>query len=351
MPLQEAAGENLVVFHETVVKSVTLDEQGKKIRSLIAIQRSPRSSLVARGYDLLPSQDLADWYSPDDSQRFTKRVLKFCASAGKMPVFIEATEWGEVLALSGADYLQGAEIEEQKKDCLDTAGQSTVYCFVQEIHDTAQTQPEAGQEVEHLGYGDYQEKPNAWDLIWTYRRIGGEGPPAVGDLCLQNWGYSPSREQGGNDYPFGYLFLSKDKTAASVDDWRGGINLETLAAAEARAYGWHHWFRKQAPEKFSPENIALNGRELGTAHGLAKLPYIRDTRRSIGLDDFVLQFASLSGPASQVTGEKFPDRIALGSYAADIHPLTGKILPEYLKEAHDTLPFYIPFRALTHYQF
>lgn len=351
LPLQEAVGDKLVVFHETVVKSVERDSSGKKILSLTAIQRTPRESLAARGYDRLPSADLAEWYSPDDSKRFTKTVLRFGKSTQQPPVFIEATEWGEVLALSGADYLQGVEIDETKPECLDTTGQSTVYCFVQEIHNTAQPQPEAGKEVKHLGYGDYQEKPKAWDLIWTYRRIGGAGPPEVGDLCLQNWGYSAKLGHGGNDYPFGYLFLSQQKTAESRGDWQGGINLESLAAAEERAYGWHHWFRQQAPEQFPAESISLAGEELGTGHGLAKLPYIRDTRRSIGLDGFVLQFESLTGPAANVTGEKFHDRIALGAYAADIHPLHDATLPEYLKAAHDTLPFHIPFRALTHHQF
>ena len=102
---------------------------------------------------------------------------------------------------------------------------------------------------------------------------------------------------------------------------------------------------------FEPDQITLNGSELGTGHGLAKLPYIRDTRRSIGLDGFVLKFEDISGPASQKTGTKFPDRIALGAYAADIHPLVSCSYPAHTKVAHDTLPFYLPFRALTHYRF
>jgi hypothetical protein len=87
---------------------------------------------------------------------------------------------------------------------------------------------------------------------------------------------------------------------------------------------------------------------LGTGHGLAKLPYIRDTRRAIGLDGFVLRFADLSGPAAQRTGTVFPDRIALGAYPADIHPVSTCSMPDYAVAAHDTLPFSIPFRALTH---
>jgi hypothetical protein len=62
----------------------------------------------------------------------------------------------------------------------------------------------------------------------------------------------------------------------------------------------------------------------------------------------VLRFADLSGPAAQRTGTVFPDRIALGAYPADIHPIAGCDMPDYCQAAHDTLPFCVPFRALTH---
>ena len=80
------------------------------------------------------------------------------------------------------------------------------------------------------------------------------------------------------------------------------------------------------------------------------MPYIRDTRRAIGLDGFILKFDDLTGPASQKTGTVFPDRIALGAYPVDIHALSGCDLPDHYKGKHDTLPFCIPFRALTHYK-
>jgi hypothetical protein len=64
-----------------------------------------------------------------------------------------------------------------------------------------------------------------------------------------------------------------------------------------------------------------------------------------------LTYADLAGPARQRTATRFADRIALGAYPADIHRLTGVEYPAYLAAAHDTLPFHIPFRALTNRQF
>ena len=106
----------------------------------------------------------------------------------------------------------------------------------------------------------------------------------------------------------------------------------------------------RCPTGIDPYQITLAAAELGTDHGLSKLPYIRDTRRAVGLDGFILKFSDLTGPAAQQTGTVFPDRIALGAYPADVHPLTQCDFPEYVRSAHDTLPFYIPFRALTHYR-
>ncbi|QEG32899.1 FAD-dependent oxidoreductase [Bythopirellula goksoeyrii] len=351
LPLQKESGDNLTVFLDTVVKRIEVDEDSGKIQSLTAIRRIPSPDLEAKGYDRLPSQDISDWYSQEPSDRFSKDVLFFGSHTDRAPIFIDATEWGELLALSGAKYLVGAEHVEGETSSNDVCGQATVYCFVQELHSTPQEQPTCEKDLSTFGFADYAEKENAWDLIWTYRRIHGKDKPSPGDLCLQNWGYSGRRKEGGNDYPFGFLFKSIADTTAELADWRGGIDLGVLSAAEHRAFGWHEWFRQNAPAPIEPDQITLNGAELGTDHGLAKLPYIRDTRRSIGLDGFILKFDDLSGPASQVTGTKFTDRIALGAYAADIHPLVSCTYPAHTKAAHDTLPFYLPFRALTHYRF
>ncbi len=350
-PLQQAAGDRLVVFLETVVKRVELSADGSRVASITCVSRSPRATVPDRGYDRLPSEDLADWYSPRDSERFTKRVLRFASSRAERPtVFIDATEWGEVLALSGKPYLQGVEEADGSLECRDTCGQATVYCFAQELHAESVGEPDRTVSATKLGYGAYRDKPDAWTKIWTYRRIRGRTPAATtGDICLQNWGYSEKVHEGGNDYPFHYLFLPRDQAAAEATDWRGGINLEALRGAEDRAFGWHQWFRSRAGDAgIDPARISLSPAVLGTGHGLAKLPYIRDTRRAIGLDGFVLRFADMTGPASQKTGTVFPDRIALGAYPADIHPIAGCDMPDYCTAAHDTLPFCVPFRALTH---
>ena len=345
-PRERELAPKLTVFRETVVKRV--ETEGRRITAIVAIQREPREGVAHAGYDRLPSQDLADWYSPTDSPRFTKTTLRFTA-----PVFVEATEWGEVLALADAPLLQGVEVEDGSVDGDDTLGQSTTYGFVQKMHsEPVDDHPEI-EPVENLGLGAYHDRPNAWQLIWTYRRLRGEGREASpGELSLQNWGYSIDRSEGGNDYPFGYLFLSRKRTAAQRDDWRGGVDLDVMAAAEKRALAWHDWFRHAAPDGVSPDQITLEGEVLGSGHGLSKLPYIRDTRRSVGVGGFLLNFEDLIGEItpeglSRATGTPFKDTVALGAYAADIHPLVGYQYPPHVHENHPTLPFCLPLRSLT----
>ena len=356
LPLERAAGASgkLVVFRETVVKRVIAKDG--RIVSLTAIRRTPRPGLAARGYDRLPSADLADWYSATPSDRFDKEVLEFplIAPDGRPRAVIDATEWGEVLALGGGRYLQGVEAVDGGLEGDDACGQATVFDLVERIEPKPTDEPPGPTGVDRLGFGSYASKPDAWDLIWTYRRIRGKSAkPAVGDLSLQNWGYSGRDGHGGNDYPFGYLFTPRSAAAAERADWRGGVDLAVMAAAERRALAWHAWFKEHAPraEGIEPGQVILDRGALGTAHGLAKLPYIRDTRRSVGLDGYVLKFADIAGPAARVTGTRFKDRVAIGAYPADIHGVVTCTMPAYVHAHDETLPYYIPLRALTNGDF
>jgi arylsulfatase A-like enzyme len=344
LPWEERLKGKLVVYRETVVKRLQRDPVSGRIGSVDAIQRIVRPGILHRGYDRLPSQDLADWYAETPSDRFEKRLIRFEA-----PVFVDGTEWGELMPLANVSYLQGVDVTDGALEGNDRSGQSTVFGFVQKLHAGPVEDSATPANVEGMGLGSYQEKANAWKQIWTYRRLLGHGEgPQVGDLSLQNWGYSTTHGHGGNDYPFGYVFLNKEQTAQSLADWRGGVDLQVLAAAEQRAFSWHRWFKHAAPEGINPTHLALEPSVLGTGHGLAKLPYIRDTRRAIGLDDFVLKIADLIGEPGASQARAFEDTIAIGCYPADVHPLAGVSYPPHILEHYDTRPFNIPFRALTH---
>ena len=98
----------------------------------------------------------------------------------------------------------------------------------------------------------------------------------------------------------------------------------------------------------------LNYTEAGTQTGLPKMTYLRDTRRSIGLDGFRLTYPPMNNEGNgsvngSYTGVRFYDSVAIGDYPVDIHQLNPKVcvLPSYAKAGIPILPYYIPFRALT----
>ncbi|TWT35641.1 tricarballylate dehydrogenase [Posidoniimonas corsicana] len=353
LPRERRLHDRLTVFRDTVVKSVTTDKANRRITGVTAIQRLPRPGVAANGYDRLLSEELADWYSVAPSERFDKHVYVFSAGADRQTVFIDATEWGEVLALSGASYLIGAEDPEKPLAGSSACGQAITFGFVMRYHSSAQEKHPVYPTAPNLGFGSYRDRADAWDKVWTYRRLlADSAAPSPGDLSLQNWGYHPSTDESGNDYPYGYLFLNKQQTARQTNDWRGGVDVEVLAAAERQAFAWHDWFRRAAPQDIDPDCFTIDDKALGTTHGLSKVPYIRDTRRSVGLEDFLLTFSDISGAQPAQTGRRFDDRVALGAYAADIHPLAGC---EYSELAHSStrslLPYYIPYRSLTNRDF
>jgi hypothetical protein len=352
-PAEGRRKPNLTIYRNTVVRRA--EARNGSVERLVGVRRSAKGGWG--GYDALLSSDVADWYSPRDSSRYTKEVITFEGNGGRAPVFIDATEWGEVLALTQASYLQGVDVTDGSQDSDDTCGQSTVYGFVEKMESGPVDEPNipsaarslleqiAGVDPPSYAFyslntGSGQTDAQKWNEIFTYRRLRGQGSAAkVGDLALQNW-------NPGNDYPFGYLFLSKARTRDQVarDAWVGGIDIGVLAGAEKHAYGWHRFFKARGA--IAGKHVKLDTTVLGTSHGLAKLPYIRDTRRSVGLDGFVLRMADIAGEASAKTGKRFRDRVAIGAYNADVHPLRGCRYPAHVKE-YDVLPFYVPFRALT----
>jgi hypothetical protein len=96
--------------------------------------------------------------------------------------------------------------------------------------------------------------------------------------------------------------------------------------------------------------LQLDTSYLGTVHGLAKLPYLRDSRRSLaGLGGFRLQISALLGGSK--VGHLFNDTVALGHFYADIHPLSERLsgckVPKHMLHGQRVLPFHIPFRSLT----
>jgi len=334
---------NTRIFYNTVIKRVTKDESGRRIIQVDAIQRTPRQTSTENCRFL--SEELPDWYSQEDSAWFTKTQLSF----KNISFVIEGTSWGEVLVLSNASYLQGL-MERFDGDISgignSTCGQSFTFDFLEQLRETPVDEP-PNPLPEPTGGANYSFEHMTWEAVWTYRRVNTSARDsdtvAVNDLTIQNWG-------SGNDYGKKFFFLSPSDAQHQRDtnQWQGGVNLDAIQNAERTAYGYHYWYRQNAPAKWANRTVLIRSvSAAGTCHGLAKMPYLRESRRSIGFENFLMNITTISGHARDLHGYIFDDHLCIGAYDVDVHSMPHCTYPSYMNEYYPILPYYIPLRAMT----
>ena len=166
--------------------------------------------------------------------------------------------------------------------------------------------------------------------LWRFRRIAARRTFQSGflfsDITLVNWPMI--------DYLEGALFDDHDPAAA-------GHHLER---AKGLSRSMLYWMQTEAPRPDGGTGfpgLRLRGDLLGTTDGLAMAPYIRESRRIRAL-----YTVTESDVSQQVRGDRgavsYPDSVGVGSYRIDLHPSTGG--DGYIDVANS--PFEIPLRAL-----
>jgi hypothetical protein len=359
---------NITVLKMTVVKSLATaavsDEfgTGAVITSLTLIRRHPVGGYVP--HTKLTSHEIGDWYSATNSPDFTKTVITVTPrDLARGLVVVEASELGDTMVLSGAIYTVGRELTTEEMSeagvppaCDEDGSQATVYPFC--MSDAPASATEAELKTDFPAFDDYYTSQVAnyfslgsfsWARVWTYRRLLTTGPlyandtVSPGDVSMQNW-------YPGNDYPYASFYLNRAEAASQLVDWRGGVDPGRLFEAEKHAVAWYFYMKANRTSVW--DTRYLRGSDplnmMGTGHGLAKFPYIRCSRRGIGLHNFRLtsryfvntQAAGYSGGTSY----RFYDSVGIGNYAVDIHPtqVSTGLSPAFTYAA----PFYIPYRAL-----
>ncbi|WP_245395528.1 FAD-dependent oxidoreductase [Anthocerotibacter panamensis] len=386
------ASGQLVLLRNTVVKD--LEVRDAQIQSVTVLTHIPR----AQGENRLPlSQVLEDWYDPAPSALFMKQPITLIPSfrrpQGRSWMVIDATETGELLPLAGIPYRLGTERrtrwEPSAKGADPYCTQSFTYTFV--LEQTANAQNLAPPEDYDSPFNgpaySFEQELFSFPAIFTYRRIRGQVPvslfPAqitmadlrVGDQSMQNWTW-------GNDWRLSTadtnLVLTQEQLEAQgqLQQWRGGLRPEALARAEAHAYGYYYWLvngtkdvllqqRDPSYRKPTYPNYAfLRGvaSPMGTEHGLARYPYIREGRRIIGRpsrsypEGFAIYETDITGqePTLLFPGRTrlYPDTVGLGGYPIDFHPC---IINDQFAPAPDDVTgsppnpqalYQIPLRAL-----
>jgi hypothetical protein len=193
--------------------------------------------------------------------------------------------------------------------------------------------------LERRTLGFYPEADPAGPLfnLWTYRRIAAaenfQAGAYAGDVSLINW---PQ-----NDYLLGPLV-----GVADVERERHIVRAKQLSLSLL------HWMQTEAPRadgKSGWPGLRLRPDLMGTEDGLAKAPYVRESRRIRAL--FTIREQDLGTKAraevlgqkeSEVRSEAYFDTVGIGQYPIDLHPtVSGDNYIDF-----DALPFQIPLGAL-----
>lgn len=279
---------------------------------------------------------------------------------------LDATELGDLLPLARAEYVSGAESRDETGEPHAVAGpaqpdnvQSFTWCFPMAFdpggdhvgdppRDYATwrdyvpnlTPPWTGRLLSWTASYPGNLKPTVRNLfpeegphsLWLFRRIvAREHYPERAmphEVTLVNWPM--------NDYWEGNII---DKPAKVV--------AEHLDASKQLSLALFHWLQTEAPRPDGGTGypgLYLRPDITGTDDGLAKYPYIRESRRIRAL--FSITENHVGTDARREHGyaeaETFPDSVGLGCYRIDLHPSAGGT--NYIDIS--SLPFQIPLGAL-----
>lgn len=279
------------------------------------------------------------------------------------PLFVDATELGDLLPLTGTEHVLGAESRRDTGEphAADEAQpdnqQAFTVAFAMEYRagedhtidrptDYARWRdhaiPVGGHAYRQLSFDEPANAKIGFDPerrsgYWSYRRILDRTlftPGALpSDVTLVNWWQ--------NDYAEGPLCGVPASEAA-----------QHVQAARSLSASLLYWLQTEAPRPDGSSGwrgLRLRPDIVGTADGFAMAPYIRESRRiravtTIREQDVLrpLRMAATGLSAEVVTATPFDDSVGIGHYAMDLHRTTRGDTGGY----GDTLPFEIPLGAL-----
>ncbi len=266
-------------------------------------------------------------------------------------IIIDATELGDLLPLAELDYVKGVEAkdetgEDHAPEKADPENvQDIVFPFVIELGDPHFVEPvDEPDEYEEfkskgklslLGYKMFEPKivmtkdGSERELLpfWTYRRLiaaeNFKDPRYPNDLSMINW--------EANDF-----------RGESIIDVDPELLAKRLARAKSLSLSFFLWLQTEAPRDEGgvgyPE-FKLRHELLGSADGLSKFPYIRESRR-IKAETTIVEKDIGANYNPGARARLFDDTVGIGYYPIDIH---GK---QTAGAAQETKPFQIPLGAL-----
>jgi hypothetical protein len=270
----------------------------------------------------------------------------------KAKYYVDATELGELLPLSGASYSSGVESQAETGEpsapvtANSEAVQDYTYPFIVEfVPGTQNTIPKPALYEHFVGLGRFSllnykmfghgNKKNSDGVIiselmpfWTYRRL-------LDKSAFQD-------ERIGNDMAV-INWYSNDFQRHNVIDKEPYVVSKHLSMAKALSLSFLYWLQTEAPRDEGgtgyPE-LRLVQNALGTDDGLSKYPYIRESRRGRAITVIKEQDIK-TGIGDDARARLFNDSVGIGFFPIDIHG--QEVDPGALRP---TKPFQFPLGAL-----
>lgn len=294
------------------------------------------------------------------------------------PYFVDATELGDLLPLTKTEFVMGTEAKKETGELHapeqgDPANQQAfTVCFAMDYVPTLRNKPvqhpiekpkeydfwrnlvpkltpawsgklldlsysnPSTLEPKKLGFHPEGIPTGSMLNLWNYRRLISKNnfkPGSYpGDITVVNW---PQ-----NDYMLGNL--------VGVSEKEFKRNVER---AKQLSLSLFYWLQTEAPRPdggLGWPGLRLRPDIMGTEDGMAKYPYVRESRRIKAVFTVLEEHVGAANRAL-VTGQKsgnaaaeFDDSVGVGYYHIDLHPSSGGT--NYVDFA--SLPFQIPLGAL-----
>lgn len=259
------------------------------------------------------------------------------------PYILDATELGDLLELARVEHVIGAESQRETgephalpddPDPLDQQAHSWCFAFSyypDEEHvidrpadydfwrgyqadfwpdrqlSWTYSDPETLAPVTRPIFTDPTDEPRGDDL-WHFRRIAYRKYYPDGfhrsDIVVVNW---PQL-----DYWLGPLVGVSEEEAQT--HWQGARQLSLSLL---------YWMQTEAPRHDGGQGypgLALRPDVTGTADGLAKYPYVRESRRLRAEFTVLEQHVGVEARGDLKGAEQFHDTVGIGSYRIDLHP-------------------------------
>lgn len=293
-------------------------------------------------------------------------------------LFIDASEEGDLLALSGTEYVIGAESQKQTgeahapEEADPTNIQALTHCFAIDHLEGEDHTIDRPDMYEFWKNHVPQMKP-AWSgsiLSFDYsspRTLlpktlsfapSGKSDPAPKTETLNLWLYRRMIDRnnfrkGTYDSDISVInWPQNDFMLGNITDVPAEIRQQNIYKAKQLSLSLLYWLQTDAPRpdgKQGWKGLRLRKDIVGTEDGLAKYPYIRESRRiqaeyTILEQDITLEERQkVAGKSNkQLLAKPFDDSVGIGYYHLDLHPSTGG--DNYIDMA--SVPFQIPLGAM-----